>query len=161
MDGGTVRRTVLAAGAVALVPGCGGNGDGSGDGSGNSGRRPPQPSGPPAGSPAVKTAPPSAGSPAQSPAPLARTSDIPVGGGKIFADRKVVVTQPTEGEFMAFSAICTHVGCTVANVEEGTIDCPCHGARFSVMDAGVVAGPAPRPLPAREITVSGDRIFLA
>lgn len=161
MDGGTVRRTVLAAGAVALVPGCGGNGDGSGDGSGNSGRRPPQPSGPPAGSPAVKTAPPSAGSPAQSPAPLARTSDIPVGGGKIFADRKVVVTQPTEGEFMAFSAICTHVGCTVANVEEGTIDCPCHGARFSVMDAAVVAGPAPRPLPAREITVSGDRIFLA
>ncbi len=94
-------------------------------------------------------------------AALARTSEIPVGGGKIFASQQIVVTQPTGGEFRAFSAVCTHEGCIVDQVAGGTIDCPCHGSQFSITDAHVVAGPAPSPLPAKTINVSGDEIKLA
>ncbi|MBV9164507.1 MAG: Rieske (2Fe-2S) protein [Pseudonocardiales bacterium] len=91
---------------------------------------------------------------------LASTSDIPVGGGTVFASKKVVVTQPTPGTFTAFSAICTHQGCTVNKVANGTIDCPCHGSRYAITDGSVVQGPASRPLPERHVTVSGDAILL-
>jgi Rieske Fe-S protein len=92
---------------------------------------------------------------------LARTSDIPVGGGKVFPDRKVVVTQPAAGQFKAFSAVCTHQGCTVADVTGGLIECPCHGSRFHAADGTVAGGPATAPLPAERITVAGGEITLA
>jgi Rieske Fe-S protein len=91
---------------------------------------------------------------------LGLITDIPVGGGMIFTDEKVVVTQPVEGEFKAFSAVCTHVGCLCNKVANGTIDCPCHGSEFKITNGAVVAGPAPSPLPTRTITVSGDKILL-
>ena len=91
---------------------------------------------------------------------LAATSDIPVGGGTIFTGPKVVVTQPTANEFKAFSAVCTHMGCIVSQVSNGTIDCPCHGSQYSITTGAVVAGPAPMPLPAEQIKVSGGSIFL-
>jgi Rieske Fe-S protein len=91
---------------------------------------------------------------------LAATSQIPVGSGKIFTGPKVVVTQPTAGEFKAFSAVCTHMGCIVNQVSNGTIDCPCHGSQYNITTGAVVAGPAPRPLPAAPFTVSGGSIFL-
>ncbi|MFI6087569.1 Rieske (2Fe-2S) protein [Streptomyces sp. NPDC051218] len=94
-------------------------------------------------------------------AALAKTSEIPVGGGKIFKKEGVVVTQPTEGEFKAFSNRCTHKQCPVTSVEGGTINCPCHGSKFSIADGSVKASPAPKPLPAAEITVDGDSITLA
>ncbi|MDX5565297.1 Rieske (2Fe-2S) protein [Streptomyces sp. ID05-04B] len=92
---------------------------------------------------------------------LSKTSDIPLGGGKIFADEKVVVTQPTKDDFKAFSAICTHQGCTVATVADGLIQCPCHGSEFRVADGSVARGPAPTPLPGERITVVGGSIRLA
>ncbi|MEV5878142.1 Rieske (2Fe-2S) protein [Streptomyces sp. NPDC052101] len=92
---------------------------------------------------------------------LGKTSDIPEGGGKIFKDQKVVVTQPSEGDFKAFSAICTHLGCTVNTVAGGTIDCPCHGSKFHIADGSVAHGPATRPLPKKSITVKGNSIRLA
>ena len=92
---------------------------------------------------------------------LAKTSDIPVGGGKIFDAEKVVVTQPVAGEFKAFTAVCQHMGCTVGSVSGGTINCPCHGSKYKITDASVVAGPAPRPLPAKQITVKGGDITLS
>ncbi|MET8808182.1 Rieske (2Fe-2S) protein [Streptomyces sp. NPDC004546] len=91
---------------------------------------------------------------------LGKTSDIPEGGGKIFKDQKVVVTQPKKGDFKAFSAICTHLGCTVSRVADGTIDCPCHGSKFHVADGSVAHGPAKRPLPAKSIKVEGNSIKL-
>ncbi|GGV12169.1 iron-sulfur protein [Streptomyces litmocidini] len=142
------RRTVLfATAALTMTTGCG-SGGGGGGGANTSA---PTATG---GSPTA-TAAPSGG------APLARTSQIPVGGGMVFPKEKVVVTQPSAGEFKAFSAICTHQGCTVNKVEDGTIDCPCHGSRYRVADGSVAAGPAPRPLPAERITVSGETISLA
>jgi Rieske Fe-S protein len=92
---------------------------------------------------------------------LAKTSDIPEGGGKVFDAQKVVVTQPKAGEFKAFSAVCTHQGCTVKDISNGIIHCPCHGSMYSVADGSVKGGPAPEPLPAKKITVEGGSIKLA
>jgi Rieske Fe-S protein len=93
--------------------------------------------------------------------PLGMAADVPVGGGKVFTAAKVVVTQPSKGEFKAFSAVCTHVGCLCNQVADGTINCPCHGSKFKITDGSVVAGPAPAPLAAAKITVSGGKILLA
>ncbi|MFG2727434.1 Rieske (2Fe-2S) protein [Streptomyces canus] len=92
---------------------------------------------------------------------LGKTSDIPEGGGKIFKDSGVVVTQPTAGEFKAFSSKCTHQGCAVTGITNGVITCPCHKSEFSVTDGSVKKGPATQPLPEEKITVSGDSISLA
>jgi len=78
----------------------------------------------------------------------------------IFADKQVVVTQPVAGTFKGFSTTCTHLGCQVDKVADGLIQCPCHGSRYSVADGSVKAGPAPRPLPAENITVQGTQIVL-
>ncbi|MET9432018.1 Rieske (2Fe-2S) protein [Streptomyces sp. NPDC003036] len=90
---------------------------------------------------------------------LAKTADIPEGGGKVFGE--VVVTQPRAGEFKAFSAKCTHAGCAVKDVADGVINCPCHGSKFDATDGSVKAGPATSPLAAAPITVDGDSIKLA
>ena len=92
---------------------------------------------------------------------LGAASEIPEGGGKIFTDAKVVVTQPSAGEYKAFSAICTHMQCVVDQVANGTIDCPCHGSQFSITDGHVVAGPAPSPLPAKTIKHTSGNIVLS
>src|SRR6476661_8096154 len=112
-----------------------------------------------AGSPA---APPGSGSGgAAAPAALASTSDVPVGGGKILTDKKIVLTQPKSGEFHGFSAVCTHAGCTVGSVSDGTLNCPCHGSRFSVTNGAVVNGPATSPLPPVNVKVQGTSIVQA
>ncbi len=88
-------------------------------------------------------------------AATATTADIPVGGGKIFADIQAVITQPTEGEFKAFSSICTHQNCPVTEVTD-TINCSCHGSKFSIADGSVLNPPATNPLGERTVTVDGD-----
>lgn len=92
---------------------------------------------------------------------LASTADIPVGGGKVFGNEQVVITQPTPGEFLGFSAVCTHQGCAVADVANGTINCTCHGSKFRIEDGAVANGPANDPLPTRALTIDGDQISLA
>ncbi|MET9433055.1 Rieske (2Fe-2S) protein [Streptomyces sp. NPDC006551] len=101
------------------------------------------------------------GAPQDAGAPLARTADIPVGGGKVLADQGVVITQPTAGEFKAFSSKCTHQGCAVSGVGDGVITCPCHQSLFDVSDGSVKGGPATAPLPPTPIKVEGDAITLA
>ncbi|HEY7882344.1 MAG TPA: Rieske 2Fe-2S domain-containing protein [Streptosporangiaceae bacterium] len=91
---------------------------------------------------------------------LGAASDVPVGGGAIYTAAKVVVTQPASGQYKAFSAVCTHVGCLVNKVTSGTIDCPCHGSEFKITDGAVVAGPAPSPLPARPIKIVDGQVIL-
>lgn len=92
---------------------------------------------------------------------LGLVTDIPVGGGKVFMNHKVVVTQPAKGVFKAFSAVCTHVGCICNQVANGTINCPCHGSEFKIANGAVVTGPAPAPLPSQTINVSNGKIYLA
>ena len=89
---------------------------------------------------------------------LAATSQVPDGGGKIIDGKNIVITQPQAGSFKAFSAICTHQGCIVNSVADGTIDCPCHGSKFSIKDGSVVNGPATSPLAPVAIKVEGASI---
>jgi len=93
--------------------------------------------------------------------PIAATADVPVGGGVVVKDQKVVVTQPKAGEFKGFTAVCTHAGCVVKDVAGGTINCPCHGSKFSITDGSVVAGPAKKPLAEAPVTVDGAQIVSA
>jgi Rieske Fe-S protein len=148
----TTRRTVLlatgATGAVALVAACGGGGDDNGSASTSSPTGQETAGGETAGQETAGR-------------DLAATDEIPVGGGKIFKEEEVVVTQPEQGRFKAFSAICTHQRCTVASVSDGTINCVCHGSKFDIADGSVAHGPATRPLPAEKITVEGNSVRLA
>ena len=97
-----------------------------------------------------------ASEPPASGATLGPSSEVPVGGGKIYADKKVVVTQPSAGDFKGFSAVCTHQGCLVSKVANGTIDCTCHGSKFSATDGSVVNGPATSPLSPVTVTADGS-----
>ncbi|PWI05566.1 Rieske (2Fe-2S) protein [Streptomyces sp. NWU339] len=154
---GPARRTVVAAAgaaglAVALTA-CGGSDDASDSSAGSGASSGPQDNN--------ETSSGGSGGGNAAGAELAAVADIPEGGGKVFADSKVVVTQPTAGEFKAFSATCTHQGCAVKSVADGVINCPCHNSNFSITDGSVQGGPATAPLPSVEITVSGDSIRLA
>lgn len=94
-------------------------------------------------------------------AALAALADIPVNGGKIFAEQKVVVTQPTAGEVKAFSTTCTHQGCAVSKVENGLIVCPCHDSKFKISDGSPTGGPATKPLQSKSVKVEGGQIVLS
>jgi len=91
---------------------------------------------------------------------FAQVSEIEVGGGTIYPDEQIVITQPSQGEFRCFSAVCTHQGCIVSGVSDGNILCECHGSAFSIADGSVVNGPATQPLAKEQITVRGDAITL-
>ena len=97
-----------------------------------------------------------AGSTASGPQTLGPTSDVAVGSGKIYADANVVVTQPTAGSYVGFSATCTHQGCQVSSISGGTIDCACHGSKFSIKDGSVVQGPATQALEKVAVAVQGS-----
>lgn len=140
-QGGPTRRHVVTGaaaglavtGALPLLAACGAGGGGS----------------------SADSSPPPAGT------KLGPVSGIPVGGGQVFPHDKVVVTQPSQGVYKGFSAVCTHAGCLVDKVADGTITCPCHLSQFSVSDGSVQGGPAPKPLPEVKIKVKGGQATLA
>ncbi|MFF2744780.1 Rieske (2Fe-2S) protein [Kitasatospora sp. NPDC058048] len=92
------------------------------------------------------------------PVDLGPASAVPEGGGKVYREQKIVVTQPTAGQYKAFNARCTHAGCLVDQVKNNQIQCPCHGSRFAITDGAVQDGPAPSPLPAYTVTVEGGNL---
>lgn len=95
------------------------------------------------------------------PTTLGATSDVPVGSGTLYRSQKIVVTQPTAGDFKAFSAVCTHQGCIVDGVSQGVIQCPCHGSQFNIATGAVVTGPATSPLPAKTVTVTDGKLVVS
>ncbi|GAA2233356.1 MULTISPECIES: Rieske (2Fe-2S) protein [Kitasatospora] len=145
----TSRRTllcgasaVLAVGGAVAVSGCASSS--STGGAGNSSE---------AGGSSTKSASQPAG-----PVDVGPASGVPVGGGTVYREKKIVVTQPTAGQYKAFSAVCTHAGCVVDKVADGQIQCPCHGSRFAIADGAVQDGPAPRPLPEYKVAVQGGNL---
>jgi Rieske Fe-S protein len=140
--------TALGAG-VPFLAACGG-GDDAGSAS-------------PTTEPAGSSAPSGAPSGSDSVAPrdpanqLVAAEEVPVGGGVILADAQVVVTQPTEGEYKAFSAVCTHAQCTVTSIDTSIL-CSCHGSRYALEDGAVLAGPATSPLPAVDVAVRDGQV---
>jgi Rieske Fe-S protein len=90
-------------------------------------------------------------------APLAAVADVPEGGGVIRGD--VVLTRASGDDVRAFSAVCTHQGCTVDRVADGHIDCPCHGSVFDAATGAVVQGPASSPLPKIPVVVRKGEVY--
>jgi nitrite reductase/ring-hydroxylating ferredoxin subunit len=135
---GVLRGVAVAGLATPLLVACGDDSDSGASGGGDSGGEEP-----------------AAGS------ELASTSDVPSGGGVVLAEQKVVVTQPADGDFKAFTAVCTHQGCIVADVSGGTINCNCHGSKYNIEDGSVENGPATKGLAEVPITVDGDSITLS
>jgi Rieske Fe-S protein len=152
----STRRGLLAGagalGATALLAACGTNtpattGTGTGSGAGG------QPI------PAGSAKPGTGDNGGRSGGTLATVADVPVGGGLILSN--MVITQPTKGEFKAFDKKCTHQGCPVTKIANGTINCTCHGSSFSIEDGSVQGGPAKAPLAERAVKVDGDNIVAA
>jgi nitrite reductase/ring-hydroxylating ferredoxin subunit len=143
------RRGLLAAAAMSLVSlaGCGGSTT-QHEPDTNSQR----------GGPEQGPRSPAPGQPG--PGIVAKAAEIPVGGGRVFPDKQLVVTQPTVNDFRGFKAVCTYKDCKLSSVENDLITCPCHGCRFSVVDGSVRTGPATRPLTRAVITLDGDEINL-
>jgi len=92
---------------------------------------------------------------------IAAVADIPVGGGMILKKQGVVLTQPTKGKIKAFSVTCTHAGCAVTKVNDGTINCPCHGSKFAIEDGAPTDGPAKTPLEKVSVKVKSKKVYLA
>lgn len=162
-DGLRNRRTVLRCAAMAALAGasapilaaCGGDdtaGGGTTTAPGTGTSSAPSSSAPSSSAPS-SSAPASSGG-----AVLGPVSDVPVGGGKVFSDAKVVVTQPTAGQYKGFSAVCTHQGNPIGSVEGGQIICPFHNSHFSITDGSPVSGPAQTALPPVNVKVEGSNI---
>lgn len=157
---GVSRRTLLSAGAgvpitAVLLSACGDIGDDPA-GAGGYGQPAPRTS-------SAEPTPTDDGS--QKPtgpegAALAAVDDIPVGGALVVEDgpggKPVVLARPRRGTVIAFSAVCTHQGCTVM-AEQSGIRCPCHGSTFDLTGANT-GGPAPSPLPKVEVTVADGQV---
>jgi Rieske Fe-S protein len=143
-ESGPDRRSVMKAAALAVVPAAGvgsvaacGSSSSSGGSTGGGG---------------------STGSGGGNGTVSVPSSSVPVGGGFVDKSNLVVVTQPAAGQFKAFTAVCTHQGCTVSQVSNNQILCPCHGSVFSAKDGSVLNGPATAPLAAMTATVSGANV---
>lgn len=97
---------------------------------------------------------------------LGDASEVPLGGAAGFNDPfrsgiPAYCVQPKPGEFLAFSAVCTHAGCTVQFVKANEqFACPCHGSIYSAVTGDVIQGPAPSPLPAIHIVESSGKLYV-
>ncbi|MEO7127109.1 MAG: Rieske (2Fe-2S) protein [Nakamurella sp.] len=141
VTGGTVsRRNVLGAGAVV---GLGAVGMAAAAGCANSGSF----------DPGMSTA-------AGLSTVLIPLEKLPVGGlVSVAIDRKpAFISRPTSSNVRAFSAICTHQGCTVMSAGDQLI-CPCHGSHFELLTGAVLRGPAQKPLPPIDVTIDGGNVI--
>ena len=163
---GTTRRTVLRAaglaalggGGVSMLAACASDAE-VGAPAASSSAPTPAASSASASASASGSASASSSASAAPSGPSIATADVPVGGGVVLEDAKYVVTQPAKGEFKAFSSTCTHQGCKVSDVTD-TINCKCHGSKFSIEDGSVTSPPANQPLAEAKATVSGDSVFV-
>jgi nitrite reductase/ring-hydroxylating ferredoxin subunit len=94
---------------------------------------------------------------------IASESEVAPGSAFTFKDsgNPAVLVHLDNGDFVAYSAVCTHQGCDV-DYKDGNLACPCHGSIFDPADgAAVVAGPAQRPLPEIPVKVEGGEVVRA
>ena len=146
------RRPVLAVGgaaaAAALLTACGGGDSGTtGSGGGTSGS-------------ATQSGATSASGSAAGGGALAQLADVPVGGAVAATSpdgKPIIVAQPKAGEAVAFSARCTHMGCTV-KPSGAKLQCPCHGSQFDALTGKVQKGPAEKPLADFPVKVEGGAV---
>ncbi len=147
----------VSAASASVLAACGGSSSGSGsDGSDGGGN------GSGGGTSAAK---PSGGKKKQASGgdAIAKESEVASGSAVSFKDsgQPAVLVHLDSGDFVAYSAICTHQGCTVA-YKDGKLACPCHGSVYDpAKGAAVVTGPAPSPLPKIPVKVKGGEVVKA
>lgn len=93
----------------------------------------------------------------------AKVGDLAPNAAKIFkfGSSPAILINTQEGNLLAFSAVCTHLTCTVTyEADTGTLYCPCHNGRFD-MAGNVISGPPPRPIEAYSVEVVGQDIFVS
>jgi Rieske Fe-S protein len=162
----TTRRTILRAAGLIGLTGAGASALGA-CADASSGSPPATPaaaetSTPTSPSPtaAATTSEPSASTAKAPDGPSVATSKVPVGGGVILENADYVVTQPSKGEYKAFSKICTHQGCPVASVGDGVIHCNCHGSEYSIEDGSVTNPPATKGLAEAKTTIFEKKVYV-
>lgn len=156
----TAGLVALSGGAVLTLAACGAEGQAGDQAPTSAASSGSASTAAPSSTPSASDAP-SAKASSQAPSgPSVATADVPVGGGVILSDADYVITQPTTGTYKAFSKVCTHAGCKVTKVENGVIECPCHGSAFSIADGSVTSPPATKPLPESATTVSGSKVYV-
>lgn len=105
--------------------------------------------------------------PAKTPVPteltrVASVDEVPVGGGKTFlaGETPVLVAQPEQGRFVAYSTVCPHQGCVVGEDTDNFL-CPCHSSGFAFEDGRPLFGPARENLTALNLEVDGQDILVS
>ena len=91
-----------------------------------------------------------------------KLSELPLNSGKIFrfGSKPGILIRTATGEVRAFSAVCTHLNCTVQyRADFQQIWCACHNGHYDLQGKNI-AGPPPRPLEAYRVNVSGDEIYV-
>jgi Rieske Fe-S protein len=96
----------------------------------------------------------------EGPVTVGAAADVVVGKGKVYTDTSVVVTQPAKDDYKAFDARCPHQGCLVTKVDQGVIQCACHGSQFSMNDGSVIRRPARHGLQALPVKVENGEIIV-
>lgn len=94
---------------------------------------------------------------------LGKVDDIPVNSGKIFkmGNKPGILIKTADGQLKAFSAVCTHLDCTVQyKPDEKLIWCACHNGRYDLNGTNV-SGPPPRPLTPFNLTIQKGEIFVS
>ena len=92
-----------------------------------------------------------------------KVQDLKVNSGKIvkFGSRPVLLIRSSESEWKAFSAVCTHLNCTVQYKEDArVIWCACHNGTYD-LNGSVVSGPPPKPLDEYVVRLRGEEVFVS
>jgi len=95
---------------------------------------------------------------------VGKVAEVPVGSGKNFkfGSTPAILIHTEDGQFHAFKAVCTHLGCTVQyNSGKEKIWCACHGGQYNPATGKNEAGPPPKPLDALKVEVVNDNIVVS
>lgn len=94
---------------------------------------------------------------------VGKLNDIPPNSGTIFkfGSKPGLLVKPASGELKAFSAVCTHLDCTVQYRDDlGVIWCACHNGKYD-LNGRNIAGPPPRPLEVFKVIVKDEEVFVS
>lgn len=93
----------------------------------------------------------------------AKVGELPPNSAKVFrfGNKPAILVNTPQGVLKAFSAICTHLNCTVQYTKEASyIWCACHNGKFD-LNGKVISGPPPKPLEEYKVNVAGQDIIVS
>ncbi len=80
----------------------------------------------------------------------------------LFGSRPTLLIHHKDDKYVAFDAVCTHLGCTVAyQPDNNRLFCPCHGGVYDINTGAVTGGPPPKGLKSYKLEVKGDHVVVS